>query len=118
MNIPLKKTVLKVHPLFPALFLFSFFTGKQSVLFTLLALLLHESGHLLVLRLFHLQPSQISLTPFGGLITAGERKECLSGRILYRRSRPSVQLARLHPQSVSFQVADSLFLVRFLFYAC
>ncbi|MBR6753685.1 MAG: site-2 protease family protein [Clostridia bacterium] len=72
MNIPLKKTVLKVHPLFPALFLFSFFTGKQSVLFTLLALLLHESGHLLVLRLFHMQPSQISLTPFGGLIELPE----------------------------------------------
>lgn len=75
MNIPLKKTLLKIHPLFPGLLLFSFFTGKYSVLFTLLALLLHESGHLLILRLFHLQPAQISLTPFGGLIELPDNKE-------------------------------------------
>lgn len=74
MNIPLKKTVVKVHPLFPGLLLFSFFTGKSSVLFTLLALFLHESGHLLVLRLFHMQPAQIALTPFGGLIELPDNK--------------------------------------------
>ena len=68
MNIPLKKTLLKVHPLFPGLVLFSVFTGKYTVLFSLLALALHESGHLIMMHLFGIRPSQISLTPFGGLI--------------------------------------------------
>lgn len=72
MNIPLKRTLLKVHPLFPGLLFFSFITGRHTVLFTLMALLIHESGHLLILRLFHIQPAQISLTPFGGLIELPE----------------------------------------------
>ncbi len=72
MNIPLKKTLVKVHPLFPSLVLFSIFTGSQTIIYTLLSLLLHESGHLLVLKLFRIQPTHISLTPFGGIIELPE----------------------------------------------
>lgn len=72
MILPLKNTALQVHPLFPGLLLFGFFTGRSSILFSVLALLLHECGHLLALRLFHVRPKHLSLTPFGGLIDLPE----------------------------------------------
>lgn len=72
MIIPFKKTTLHIHPLFPGLVLFCFFSGRISVLMTVLALLLHETGHLLAMKLWGIAPRQISLTPFGGLIEMPE----------------------------------------------
>lgn len=68
MIFPFRRTTLHVHPLFPGLILFCLFTGKTSVLYTVLALLVHETGHLAALWLFHKAPQKISLTPFGGLM--------------------------------------------------
>ncbi len=68
MNISFKNTLLQVHPIFPGLILFSMLSGNTGVLFSLLALLLHECGHLFVMRLFGIMPHQITLTPFGGVM--------------------------------------------------
>lgn len=68
MIIPFRKTSLHIHPLFPGLILFCLFTGHTGVLYTLLALFLHETGHLLFLMLFRKTPRQFSLTPFGALM--------------------------------------------------
>lgn len=72
MIIPFKHTALHIHPLFPGLIFFCLITGKTNVLWTLAALLLHESGHLLALKLLHKMPPKISITPFGGLIDLPE----------------------------------------------
>lgn len=66
--LPFRRTALHIHPLFPGLILFCLFTGRASVLWPVLALLLHESGHLLALVCMRKTPQRISLTPFGGLI--------------------------------------------------
>lgn len=68
MIIPFRRTTLHIHPLFPSLILFCLFTGRLTVLWSVLALLLHESGHLLFMVLLGKTPPQISLTPFGGLM--------------------------------------------------
>lgn len=68
MIVPFRKTSLHIHPLFPSLLLFCLFTGRFTVLISVLALLWHEAGHLLLLILFGKMPRQISLTPFGGMM--------------------------------------------------
>ena len=68
MTIPFRRTSLHIHPLFLSLIIFCLLTGRLSVLHTVLSLLLHECGHLVFLILFKKTPSQISLTPFGGLM--------------------------------------------------
>ncbi len=75
MIIPFRHTALHVHPLFPGLVFFCLLTGRYSVLIPVLALLLHESGHLIALWLFHRMPRKISLTPFGGLIDLPENEK-------------------------------------------
>ncbi len=72
MILPLRKTSLHIHPLFPALVIFCLLTGRTGVLISILCLLLHECGHLLLLILFRRTPAQISLTPFGGMMELPE----------------------------------------------
>lgn len=60
-------TVLRVHPLFPLLLLLYLIAGQGAMIAAyLLALSLHEGGHLLVARRLQLPISQIELTPLGG----------------------------------------------------
>ncbi len=58
---------LRVHPLFP-LMLFSYILAGQwqIILAYLIALFLHEGGHLFIALRLHLPVSQLELTPFGG----------------------------------------------------
>ena len=60
---------LKIHILLPLMWLFTFLTGAGAQMIpTMLALLLHESGHLIAARLLHIPIAQIEITPYGGLI--------------------------------------------------
>lgn len=68
MIIPFRHTALQVHPLFPGVVALALMTGRAGALIPLLALLLHECGHLLFLMLFRKVPKQLTLTPLGGML--------------------------------------------------
>ncbi len=69
---------LRLHPLLPLLWLIAGFGGAERLLSALCALLLHESGHLIAVKLCGAAISEVEITPLGGVITL-EDAEALSG---------------------------------------
>ena len=62
---------VRFHPLLSALTAVSLLTGNLlAFLCSVIALTLHEGGHLLAARLFRLRVTSVEITPFGGLIEA------------------------------------------------
>ena len=62
-------TVLRLHPLLPAVAALSAVTGGGSFLLPMAAALLwHEAGHYLLCRLCRLTVSSVEFTPFGGMM--------------------------------------------------
>ena len=62
----------RLHILFPASLCLLLFTGfRETLLWSLLAALLHEGGHLLVMVLCGIPPRQVQFCPFGVVITEG-----------------------------------------------
>ena len=60
---------LRVHPLLPVLWGFAFLTGAGKTFFPmLLALGLHEAGHILAVRMMCVPVGEIELTPLGGVL--------------------------------------------------
>ena len=69
MSIRLGKINLKIHVLLPVLWLFVWITGAGSELIpSFLALMLHETGHLLAAKHLKMQVENIEITPYGGVI--------------------------------------------------
>lgn len=63
----LRGTVVRMHPLFPAMmFLFIFYGRTSAACAYLLVLLLHESTHWLAAQCLGIQIAQVEITPFGG----------------------------------------------------
>ena len=69
---------LRLHPLLPLLWLTAGLGGIERLLSALLALLLHESGHLIAAWLCGAAISEVEITPLGGVITLDD-PEALSG---------------------------------------
>ena len=114
MTIRLSSFRLRVHPLLPFLWLLACATGAGiRLLPMLLALLLHESGHLIAAKCLQMPLEEVELTPFGGLITLGNQDAaspaaqfllalagplfsffgCLAAGALYRRGQVSFPFA-------------------------
>lgn len=69
MSLRFGKTRIKIHIFLPFIWLFTIITGAGSHLIpTLMALALHECGHLLAARWLRVQVEQIEITPHGGFI--------------------------------------------------
>lgn len=69
MTFRLGRITLRVHGMLPLLWIFAWITGSGAGLLpTLLALLLHESGHLLAARWQKMRVEEIEITPYGGVI--------------------------------------------------
>lgn len=80
MTFHMGKTAWRVHPLLPVLWAFSLLTGAQEkMLAMLLAMALHESGHLLAAKLARQTISSVEITPFGGVICADGMKSASGG---------------------------------------
>ena len=63
-------TRLSVHPLLPILWTVLFLAGHGSgVLSAVLALCVHESGHILAARCFRRQIESVEITPLGGILS-------------------------------------------------
>ena len=63
-----KQLVLKIHPAGMVVFAAAFlFCDSHLVLACVIALLLHEGAHLLVMRLCGMRACTVELTPFGGM---------------------------------------------------
>ena len=76
MSFHIGRIKFSIHLLLPFVWLFSALSGNLSSLFpTILALSLHECGHLLFARFLRIQVHEIEITPNGGLI----RTENLEG---------------------------------------
>lgn len=73
MTARLGSTRVRVHPLLPALWCFSLVSGMGRR-FTplLLALLLHESGHLLMAAALGIPVEEVEITPMGGVMTVDD----------------------------------------------
>lgn len=70
MTFHLGRTSVRLHPLLPFFWLLAcFLGGAERLLPMLLALLLHESGHLIIGRILGMRAEEIELTPFGGVIS-------------------------------------------------
>ncbi len=62
---------VRLHPLLAVLGAVCLLSGRlPSLISSLVALILHESGHLIVLRAYKTRVISVELTPFGGLIEA------------------------------------------------
>lgn len=69
MSLRIRGTLLKIHGVLPLLWLITCFTGAGARLIpALLALLLHESGHILMAKCIGLRVESIEITPYGGVI--------------------------------------------------
>ena len=74
---------LKVNPLFFAFTLVMVLMGQGvKLLLSLLALALHEAGHLLVARTRGFVMKSVSLMPYGAMMSAGERFDKTSGVLI------------------------------------
>ncbi|MBE5786233.1 MAG: hypothetical protein E7324_01700 [Clostridiales bacterium] len=60
----------RIHGVLPFLWIFSLVTGSiLSILPSLIALILHEGGHLAAAKALGMPPSEIEITPYGGVMS-------------------------------------------------
>ena len=60
--------IFRFHPLLPVFLFLSWLWAGPSFNSMQSALILHESGHLMLARLMHLTVDEMKWTPFGGVI--------------------------------------------------
>ena len=73
----------KIHPMFLVVIILSIMMGLGSDLFTvILALIIHECGHLMFLNIFKFKDNDISFYPFGGVIDYELKNDFLYKEIL------------------------------------
>ena len=89
----IKQTSILIHPFFLLPVILSLLFKSDTYTFvSLLALLLHETGHLFCASAFHLKVSEIEIGPFGGIISVDSTRITKAKQIILSLSGPLFSL--------------------------